>query len=332
MKTRLPSSLMLMIIFCLSTSLRAQENREAEHACFRLENGKVIPLIMGLSQENSNLFHKEFIPVKEWSGKQVFAVIPAMDQAYFITINGFRFGSDPGSGRVSEYNITPFIQDQTNVLELETSPSAGEKNAASIIPANLLIRENIYCRDLLISTHQDGLEHKVLVRFHIFLKSYLQEKNPGRSLHLEVNPKGAETIFEKTLELSTPLSFGQETEMIIDMSLEEPLYWLPGAPEYYEVELSIGEKGEQKPELISTLFDIRSFQTNDSLFIHHGDSVPLVYPSGNMATTRPDFPDQGLSEFIKNLGINAIHLDTPPSCIQQEYFIRNGILPVFKSE
>ncbi len=318
---------MLMIIFLLSSTLRAQENREAEHSCFRLENERVIPLIMELSQENSNLFHKEFIPAKKWAGKQVFATIPAMGQAYFITINGFRFGSDPGSGRASEYNITPFIQDQSNILELEISPSTGQKNAASMVPANLLIRENIYCRDLQISNHPGTQENEVLVRFQVFLKSYLQEKNPGRSLLLEVSRQGEEMIFQETLELSTPLAFGQETEMIIDMSLENPHYWLPGAPEYYEVELSIGEKGKEKPELISTLFDIRSFHTNDSLFIHQGDSVPLVYPSGDLATILPDLPEKEVSDIIEKLGINAIRLDTPPSCSQQEFFIKNGILP-----
>ncbi len=332
MKTRRASFLIPMILFALSSMLVAQENKEPEHACFRLEDARVFPLEMEVQQSDSNLFRSEFLFMKGWSDKQVFVRIPAMNIPYSILINGFRFGSDPGSGIASEYNITPFINKQSNTLELQAELSAKQNESATIMQGSLLIRDAILTRDLQITTHAGAEENEVLVRFHLFLKSYLTEKNPGRTIQLKVAGQDETKIFHETRELTTPLSFGQETEMIIDLPLKDPAYWLPGAPRYYEVRLSIAEKGEPKPELISSLFDIRSFQLNDSLILNREDSIQLVFPSEELSTILPELPEPELAAIIEELGINAIRRETPLSCTQEELFLRMGILVVLKSE
>ncbi len=332
MKFQFPALLMLIIISFAANTLRAQENREPDHSCFRLDAERIIPLETVVQPKDPNLFRSRFMFMKEWSGKQVFVKIPGSVVPYSISINGFRFGSDPGSGAYSEYNITPFLNKQSNILDLHTELLKGQNDPDHLKQGSLMIRDAIHTRDLVIETHPGTEENEILVRFHLFLKSYLEEKNRGSNIQLTVTGPGNVFIFQETRELNARLSFGQETEMIIDHTLTDPLFWFPGAPVYYEVKLTVGEKLEESFESIFTQFVIRSSPLNDSLFIQHGDSVRLVYASDELARTLLQLPENEVSEIISELGINAIRSEIPTSCCREDLFIRTGILVVPESE
>ncbi|MFO7670698.1 MAG: hypothetical protein R6W31_13645 [Bacteroidales bacterium] len=332
MKFHFPTLLMLIILSCPESTLKAQENREPDHSCFRLDAERIIPLEMDVQPKDPNLFRSQFMFMKEWSGKQVFVKIPGWVVPYSIRINGFRFGSDPGSGVYSEYNITPFLNKQSNILDLHAELIKGPIDPAHLKLGTLMIRDAIHVRDLVIETHPGTEENEILVRFHLFLKSYLEEKNQGCNIQLTVTGPGNAFIFQEIRELNAPLSFGQETEMIIDHTLTEPLFWLPGAPAYYEVKLTMGEKPDESLESIFTQFVIRSSPINDSLYIQHGDSVRLVYASGELARNLTQLPETKVSEIVSELGINAIRSENPLPCRQEELFIRTGILVITGSE
>jgi hypothetical protein len=330
MKTHLHLSLILSILFCLSITLEAQENSEPEHPCFRLEEPRVLALKMEVQPADSNLFQTDFLVLKEWTEKQIFIRIPAMNLPYSVLINGFRFGSDPGSGLSREYNITPYLQKQSNLLTLRQEGSAIQNEPGPLM-LELLIRENILARDMIITTHPGASENEVLVRLHFYLKSYLKEKNQGRTIHLEVGRSGEKKSFQETRELNTPLSYGQETEMIFDVPVKNPVYWFPGDAGYYEAKLFVGEMGNGNSELISTLFPIGiSYHINDSLFIQNGDTVRLVHASDDLALILLELPEQELKDIIAVRGINAIRRETPLTCAQQELLLKMGILPTTK--
>jgi len=324
--------LILIILSCPSNTLKAQENREPDHSCYRLDGERILTLEMDVQQEDPNLFRSQFIFMKEWSGKQVFVKIPGSVIPYSISINGFRFGIHPGSGVTSEYNITPLLNMHSNTLDLQADLSAGQNESAPINPGSLLIRDAIHVRDLVIELHPGTQENEILVRFQLFLKSYLREKNQGRNIQLTVTGPGNEFIFQETRELNAPLSYGQETEVIIDQCMKDPVFWLPGAPACYEVKLTIGDKQNESIEAVFTQFVIRSYKLNDSLFIQHGDSVRLEYASDDLATILPLLPEKEVNAIIAQLGINAIRGENPLPCHLEELFNRTGILVVTKSE
>ena len=205
MKTSPWPFLILLTLFCLGPGLMAQENKEPEHACFRLDEKRVLPLVMKVAEGDSTRHSGSFSFQTAWSGKQIFLSLRGTHMAYSIRINGFRFGSDPGSGDPSEYNITPFLRDGTNILEMEGSEVMEASDFPLSVCGSLLIREPIHIRDLLITTHP-GEEGDFLVRFHLYLKSYLQGKNTGRIVFLEVEDPDGNGIFREKRELSAPLS------------------------------------------------------------------------------------------------------------------------------
>ena len=93
---------------------------------------------------------------------------------------------------------TPFLKEKTNNIELEpdlTDPDADPAPFVQCGSAALVIRDNIHVRDLVVSSYQDPESTEALVRFHLFLKSYLTEKSMGRSIKLQVtDPEGNPVI------------------------------------------------------------------------------------------------------------------------------------------
>jgi glycosyl hydrolase family 2 len=330
MEIRLPSLMIMIILLCQHFGLKAQENREASHTCFRLEEKRVIPLEPVIQQSDKNLSRSIFGLEKEWMGKQVFVRIPGTDYPYSIIINGFRFGSDPGSGIAAEYNITPFLNEQANSLDLVPVFMEGDSSAFSTPPASgsLLIRDAIHARDLVITSHPVASEKNILVRIDLLLKSYMVKENRARTISMELSGPDRQNIIRETRELNTHLSFGQETEMVFDLNLEDPILWLPGVPDLYELVISLEEKGGQKPELITTQFGITSFWHNDSVLVQNGDTIVLQYPSEDLAVILPGLSEHEIKEITQKLGINALRMDTPLPCHLEAVFRRTGILVV----
>ena len=175
----------------------------------------------------------------QWEGKQVFIRIPATLKPYSIRINGFRLGSDPSSGIASEFNITPFLKEKANTLDLDPGlPAKGSENILpdSPVAATLLIRDALHARDLVMTRHPGNEENIILVRFNIFLKSYQKERTMGHTIHLRVTDPYGRTVLLESREMNSPLSFGQETELILDLPLEDPWLWLPDSPRFYQLE------------------------------------------------------------------------------------------------
>lgn len=330
MEIRLPSLMIMIILLSQHFGLKAQENREASHACFKLEEKRVIYLNPEDQQSGKNLSRSVFKLKKEWSGKQVFARIPGSNSPYSMIINGFRFGGDPGSGIVAEYNITPFLNEQANSLDLVPVFMEGDSSVFSTPPAScsLLIRDAIHARDLIVTSFPGAKKNVRLVRINLFLKSYMVKENRGCIIHMELGGPDQQNLFRETRELSTHLSYGQETEMVFDLNLEDPSFWLPGLPNLYEVKLSLQETGSQYPELISSQFAITSFWHNDSVLVQNGDTTVLQYPSEDVARMLPGLPEQEIKEITEKLGINAIRIETPLPCYLDAIFQKTGILVV----
>lgn len=330
-KTRPRPVLILLIVFCLRAGLLAQENKEPEHACFQVDKKRVLPIEMKVDERDSMSLSGSFSFRTAWSGKQIFLFLPGTQLAYSIRINGFRFGSDPGSGKPSEYNITPFLKGGANILKIEGAAELEVLDSPSSLGVALLVREPIHIRDLLITTHP-GEDGDLLVRFHLYLKSYLQKKNAGRSILLEAEDPDGESIFLENRELNAPLSYGQETEMIIDVPLKNPRYWFPGNPSLYKLRVSVDEGGEGLKETLSTLFHISNGQVLDSLFIQNGDSLHLVYCPEDLAKIFHKLTESERTFLIEDHDFNVIRLDGPQACELKTFFLKKGILVLEQAE
>ena len=320
---------LLILILCFSLPVLAQENREPTHECFRLNQERVVRLKLVNQAPGPELFQTGFIGRHEWAGKQVFVRLPAMDIPYSIRINGFRFGSDPGSRFTAEYNLSPFLKEHANTLQLELDLSGQEEGfvpSQKSVSAALLIRNAIHVRDLVTTCYPGAEENKRLVRFHLFIKSYLSEKSLGRSIELLVESSEGEAIFNETRNLESHLAYGQETELIVDMSLENPHFWIPGSPDLYGIQVSLKESGDALSEVVTSNFSIREFQVADSVLIFHGDTSKLRFAPNSFQLALPELSDKEIIQSLSSKEFNAIKLATPLPCETTRLLDQYGIL------
>jgi len=250
---------------------------------------------------------------------------------YRVRINDFAFGSDPGTGLPAEFNITPFLNDENNTIDLEpglSDPDSEPEPSVQDCSATLIIRDNIHVRDLVVSSYRDPESTEALVRFHLFLKSYLTEKSMGRSIRLLVEDPEGNAVINETQALGTPLSFGQETEMIMDHLLENPVHWSPLLPNLYQLEIQVSEPGKKAFETISTHFGFRTVIATDSLILVNGDTLNPVFGPPGIAEVLSGLTKAEIEQHITEQGFNAIRTGEPLPCNLVHLFDRKGLLVI----
>ncbi|MFH0756273.1 MAG: hypothetical protein V2B15_03190 [Bacteroidota bacterium] len=327
MKSRPSQPILLILLFCALLQLRAQDNQEPSHACFRLNQDRVIPVAWMKCTTDSTIYMSDFLTGETWEGKQVFVRIPGTGTSYTLKINEFPFGSDPGSGQACEYNITPFLREQGNRIALEPVPGqtwAGTFSCPLCGEAVLVIRDGIHIRDLAISSHMEQGDRHALTRIHLFVKSYLPGKNNIPQLNLKVTDPAGKSIFSGSLEQNALLSFGQETELNLDITIEEPMLWSPGHPQLYQMELAQLTRGSRGRETIYTHFGIRNAVVADTLMVFNGDSLCLNLAGDDLLASLIKLPEEEIRNLIRKNAFNAIQYNGPLPCSLLTLFDQEG--------
>jgi beta-galactosidase/beta-glucuronidase len=333
MYCRLFFSIFSILFLVTPGSLTAQENQEPPHAWYHLTGEREITIPLLQSGEGNALCSCVFDSVPGWTGKQVFVRIAGSEIPYSIRINGFRFGSDPGINVPAEYNITPFLNSTGNSIELTYEPPqsvARMDSGGCCPPVTLLIRDAIHVRDLVVTAFQGPENDQWLIRFHLFIKSYLTGKNMGRDIALMVTDPDGERIITGSGELGFPLSYGQETELIIDRTMKDARLWSPASPLLYGLQLEISEKGNAEPETITTNFGIRSFGWSDSVMILNGEPLRPVVARDEQATMLVALPAPEAIKFIRDHGINLLFCDDTLPVGLVQMFDQNGVVVIRK--
>jgi beta-galactosidase len=278
----------------------------------------VIPFAFSGRKEKDRVFSHQFTAPPQWEGKQLFLRLHGITPSYLVKINGFNYGSGHSGGYPSEYHITPFLKPGTNQIELLFGGSSEPVIFHVDDPGALILRDPVHVRDIQIHTFPGPDSSHTGVRIHLHIQSYLMEKNKGRDLILKLRDPEGSMLFTRTEELSFPLAFRQETEIIFDQILENPRLWSPGHPQLYSVELHMVEKGKSKGEEIFTQFGIRDAVFQDSLLLINGDSLVPQFAAPPLIDQMLRSPDE-IHELSGKAKIQAIHASRylPPVVLNQ---------------
>ena len=335
MRTWIPLFLLAGLILFPGEKTRAQDNQEPSRTAFQLEAGRRILLPPMEFDTTLNGFRTLFEYRETWRGKQLIVRLPPSGMPYDFLINGFRFGSDAGSMVPAAFNITPFAREGTNAVELRFDPSSRfmENPPCPLCEkGSLEIRDNLYARDLEITTYPGTLPGDVLVRTGVVLKSFLTGKCKPVKVLLLVNGPSGENLIRKEQTLENLPSFGQETEMVFDQDISRPVFWTPVNPALYSAEFHVSLPGREHPEMISTSFGIRSAILADSIIITESDTLALQAAPGYMADSLTMMTPGEVVERIGTMEFNAITTCRPLPVRLARLLDRHGILVIRKEK
>ena len=325
---------LLIAMLFVQVLITAQDNQEPIHAHFRAESERQIPLDLEDMADQGKEFVANFSYQPQWNGKQVFVRIPGTHLPYTLHINDFRFGSDPGSREVAVFNLTPFLKEGTNRLRLHFPEADSDGSAVPCLfygDPLLVVRDAIHVRDHDITVYHSPESTEVLVRFHVFVKSYLSEKNKGRELEIRVTGPEGDQVVSESRALDFPLAFGQETEMVFDRTLDNPVIWSTAAPSLYTTSIRISERKEGSSESITSTFGIRTAYLSDSLLIQNGDSIPVIHAGESLVDSLYCLPDEEIRDLVAERDFNAIHTGDPLPYRLVDLLGKHGVIVIRKT-
>jgi hypothetical protein len=222
-------------------------------------------------------------------------------------------------------------------LELDLPEAEAEAEAEiNICPlcgeGSLLIREGVHVRDLVITSYLDYETSEILIRFHLFLKSYLAGKNDSRDIRLHVTDPGGNQVINVSRKLASPPSFGQVTEMIIDETVEKPMLWSPAIPQLYTLEVNMSEEEGGDSEFITTTFGIRTAMMTDSALVMNGDTLHPVIAGEDLSQSLPYLDETEILKLAEERLFDAVITSRPLPCDLVKLFDRTGLLLIRKRD
>lgn len=332
----------IMILFLSSFLAAAQgtndelysgvSNAEPAHANFSLGDDNSSPLKLNIVEESEMNYQSAFHFEPEWTGKQVFASFTGIHVPFHLKINGFKYGMGDGKRNPLEFNITPFLIQGVNLIELDVDSAVDRIPDQAFKYSTLLIRDPVHIRDLEVSTYFQTETPQCLVRIHLFIQGYLQEQNRGRNLTLNIlDPEGV-TINTHEQTLNFPLAFRQEVEFTFDQNIENPMLWSPGHPHLYMLQITMIEEGKTEGESISSYFGIRNITLVDSVLLINEDTIVPIIADQAVVNEIENQSDDALLYLFKKRGANGIVTSHHLSPRVLDLFDRKGIAVLKKQE
>ncbi len=309
---------------------KRKTNSEPSHSQFILEEERTMPITLLQNELNKSTYSHSVQYVSQWQDKEVFIRIDELEVPYQFLINSFAYGNGMGNFAPVEFNITPFLNHDANLIQLKVdTPDDSQGNRSET--ALVLIREPVLVRDILVTTYHQNISNQTLVRVHLFVQSFLTEKNKGRTLTMTIlDPRGE--ILESSKKLiDFPLSYRQEVEFTFDQPLENPFLWSIHHPALYTARVSLVDEERNLAEKVWTTFGVRNAHVEDSLLIINQDTlIPKVldYESQIKPVAQSD---KELLNLLEMQGFNAVKSHQPIPSRLMEIFDRQGIV-VFKKK
>ena len=341
MKRSILIILLLNALFSLHFDLVAQQNNdepegrvinaEPLHTHYILEEVRAIPIVLNPLDINEIIYNHTFNFISSWKNKQVFVRIDESDTPYSLKINRFNYGSGSGKRIPTEFNITPFLKQGANTIQLDYISSGGGLNDYPAKTGTLIIRDPVHVRDILVNTYSQEESGQTLVRVHLYIQSFLTNRNEGRKLKLTISDPEGKILASEEKSINYPLAFRQEVEFIFDKTIEDLRRWSPSDPVLYSLQINMAEKGRDSEELVSTTFGIRSASVEDSVLVINLDTIVLRTIDYESQLQHFGLPNEEVLKLFEEKGYNAVQTSEPIPARLMELFDREGIV-VLKRE
>lgn len=299
-------------------------NAEPPHAYYQLDSGSVQGFPLHGITNKTYLFPFHHHP--ETSGEQVFASLAGINEPYQFMINGFNFGFGGEQGGETEFNITPFLRKDGNVVALEFPQSKENPLADLPDPVRIVTRDPMHVRDFMINSYVQPGSTESIVRIRLFIKSYLTGRNEGRSVVMRILDLENEPVGIQQHALDFPIAFRQEVEVTFDQTITDPHLWSPDDPALYSLQVQMIEKGDLEGEMISFKFGIRNIAQSDSVLVINQDTLQLNVAGIDVLQSCRGQTELSLIEALKANGFNAVQYQPHLSTNLMDQFDRTGIL------
>jgi beta-galactosidase/beta-glucuronidase len=306
MKQLIPILLLTFILADPMLMAQTPPNAEPPHQDYSLGQQREQPILLSESQEDLHALLYDFKRDKQWKSSQVFLRLSAMPAPYHFRINHFLFSTVSDASLPVEFNITPFLREENNRVELQFDSTMTGQEAMQCSSGALVIRESLHVRDIRVSTHHTKKTSESMVRVQVFLQSFVERDKRHRTLTMTISDSAENKVFSDRQSMDFPLAYRQETEFSFDHSMEDPILWSPDHPYLYQVEIQLLEKGMFLGELLETSFGICTASYQDSTLLINGDTIVPLKVGNEVLSQLRCMDELQRTELLENQSFNTI--------------------------
>lgn len=262
---------------------------------------------------------------KTWDGLQVFIHFNGVESAFYLWINGKKVGYSQGSRTPAEFNITPYLNKNENLLAVEVYRwSDGSyledqdfwrlsgifRDVYLYSSANLHIRDFWVVADL-DECYQDG-KLKVNVKVHNYEKKDLTFIIKAQLYDAKEKSVIKPMILEEKIESSSEISLN------LEQSVENPKKWSAESPHLYTLLLSLEKNTGETIEVIPCKVGFRKVEIKGGQLLLNG--TPILIKGVNRHEHDPDTGHNVSIEsmirdikLMKRYNINAVRTSHYPN-------------------
>lgn len=226
--------------------------------------------------------------------EKTYIVFEGVDSCFYLYINGIEVGYSNISHRISEFDITPFIVDGKNKIDVLVL----KWNAGS------------YLED------QDKWRFTGIFR-DVYMLSRPQEHITDYKITTDIQDKNGIVSFKNNSEITIAVEFQNETKQVakretVVFTVKDAQFWSAETPYLYDMKISANG------EAIYNRVGIRTTEIKDGVYLFNGKPIKFYgvnrhdfHPEKGCAVNREDMLGDVL--LMKSLNVNAVRTSHYPA-------------------
>ncbi|MFX1551549.1 MAG: glycoside hydrolase family 2 TIM barrel-domain containing protein, partial [Promethearchaeota archaeon] len=273
-------------------------------------------------------YRTEFIIPKDWNNREIFIHFAGVDSAFYLWVNGKKVGYSQGSMTPAEFNITPYIHNQKNILAVEVYRwSDGSyledqdmwRFSGIFRDVFLFSTPQIHIRDFFLYCNLDDAYKDAILEVKVKIRNYRKENFNNFILELKLlNDNniaiGGDPLAKKAFNLTS----NEEVIIKFEKKVKNPQKWSAETPNLYKVLLILKDPDDKILEVEQCNFGFRKVEIkNNQIYIN---GVSVIFKGVNRHEHDPDHgravPFSRMVQDIKILkqnNINAVRTSHYPN-------------------
>ena len=279
------------------------------------------PDIPDAAEQPTAGYRKSFVLPREWKGMRIYLHLGAVKSAFRLYVNGREVGLGKDSKLESEFDLTPFVQEGTNLLALEvrrwTDASflecqdmwrlSGISRDCYLYARPPVHLYDVFAKPRLVHDYKDG-------ELELLVGAWNQSAQPAAAYKVQVQLFDvAGNLLMDTVQTTTGLKRvnGGRTELLFRSQLKNVRAWTAETPYLYHLQILLLNKEGIVEEVIRQKIGFRTIELKNGQLLVNGKAV--YFKGVNRHETDP-YSGQVVSRErmrqdileMKKLNINAV--------------------------
>ncbi len=241
------------------------------------------------------LYRRTFRVPSSWEGRRVFLRFDGVNSAFFVWVNGTRVGYSQGSHLPSEFDLTPYLRPEENLLAVQVFQwSDGSyledqdfwRLSGIFRDVSLFATPELHLRDLRVRTHFDAHYTDATLELALALRNYGAQPHRVGQVRARLLDAQGRLIAEAPACEGTSVGAGEEHTATITLPVAAPRPWSAEDPYLYSLLLLLEDPQGAVLEVQHVAVGFRQIEIRDQQLFLNGVSIKLQ--GVNRHDTHPD--------------------------------------------